>query len=321
MTEQQFIARHKDRWKVFEGHLQRGLRGHPDQLSEQYIELIDDLSYAKTHFRGSSLTQYLNQLAVAAHQQIYGTRRERKSRLISFFRSEVPIAFASAKPFFFYALVIFVSAIALGWVSGTLDPEFLRMIVGDHYVNQTLENIKQGDPMAIYKGSESDAMFFMISTNNIRVAFVTFILGVFGGLPTVLLLLFNGVMVGAFVQFFFQHGLGDIALSTIFLHGAMELTAIVIAGGSGLMLGSAILFPGTYSRSYYVVHRAREALKVIIGVTPFIVFAAIIESYVTRLYQDMPGGIRIAIILVTFVFMIVYLFSAPKTHVHEEHRI
>jgi uncharacterized membrane protein SpoIIM required for sporulation len=290
-------------------------------LSDLYIELIDDLSYAQTHFRGSSLTQYLNQLAVAAHQQIYGTRRERKSRFFSFFRTEVPMAFASAKRFFFYALVIFLSAIGLGWISGTLDPEFLRLIVGDHYVNQTLENIKHGDPMAIYKGTESDAMFFMISTNNIRVAFITFIFGVLGGIPTVLLLLFNGVMVGAFVQFFFQQGLGGIALSTIFLHGAMELTAIVIAGGSGLMLGSAVLFPGTYSRAYYVVHRAREALKVIIGVTPFIIFAALIESYVTRLYLDMPPGVRIAIILVTFVLMMLYLFSKPKTTPHEQHRI
>lgn len=317
MTEQQFIARHKDRWKTFEGHLKDGLRLHPDQLSEQYIELIDDLSYAKTHFRGSSLTQYLNQLAVAAHQKIYGTKRERKSRLLTFFKDEVPTAFANARRFFMYATVIFLSAISLGWLSSTLEPEFLRLIVGDHYVNQTLENIKAGDPMAIYKGTESNAMFFMISTNNIRVAFITFIFGVLGGLPTVLLLLYNGVMVGAFVQFFFQQGLGGIALSTIFLHGAMELTAIVLAGGSGLMVGSAVLFPGTYSRSYYVVHQARQALKIIVGVTPFIIFAAIIESYVTRLYQDLPGVIRIGIILVTFVVMVLYLFSGRKTHTHE----
>jgi len=318
MTEQQFISRHRDRWKAFEGYLQRGLRGHPDQLSELYIELIDDLSYARTHFQRSSLTQYLNQLAVAAHQQIYGTRRERKSRLISFFRSEVPIAFALAGRFFVYALVIFLAAAGLGWLSGTLDPEFFRLIAGDAYVNQTLENIKQGDPLAIYKDSGSAEMFYMISTNNVRVAFTTFILGVFGGLPTILLLLYNGMMIGAFVQFFFQQGLGGVALTTIFLHGSMELTAIVIAGGSGLMLGSAVLFPGTYSRSYYVVHQARQALKIIIGVTPFIIFAAIIESYITRFYQDLPGEIRLVIILGTFLVMIVYLFSAIKKTPHHE---
>jgi uncharacterized membrane protein SpoIIM required for sporulation len=124
-------------------------------------------------------------------------------------------------------------------------------------------------------------------------------------------------MVGAFVQFFFQQGLGGVALSTIFLHGAMELTAIVLAGGSGLMVGSAVLFPGTYSRSYYVVYQARQALKIIVGVTPFIIFAAIIESYVTRLYQDLPGIVRIGIILVTFIVMVLYLFSGRKTNTHE----
>jgi uncharacterized membrane protein SpoIIM required for sporulation len=280
-----------------------------------YIELIDDLSYARTHFRRSSLTAYLNQLAVAAHQQIYGTRRERKSRILTFFKSEVPVAFARAHRFFLYALIVFLGAILLGWLSGILQSDFLRMIVGDHYVNQTLENIRSGDPMAVYRDSDSEEMFYRISINNIRVAFLTFISGVFGGLPTILLLLYNGIMVGAFVQFFFQQGLGGIALSTIFLHGAMELTAIVIAGGTGLMLGSAILFPGTYARSYYVVFQARQALKIIIGVTPFIIFAAVIESYVTRLYQDLPGVIRLVIILGTFVLMLLYLTSSIRKRI------
>jgi uncharacterized membrane protein SpoIIM required for sporulation len=164
-------------------------------------------------------------------------------------------------------------------------------------------------------------MFLHISTNNIRVAFLTFVSGVFGGLPTVLLLLYNGIMVGAFVQFFFGHGLGGVALSTIFLHGAIELTAIVIAGGCGLMLGSAVLFPGTYARSTFVVARAREALKITIGVMPFIIVAAIIESYVTRLYQDMPASARIGIILITFSIMILYLFSKRNTATHEEYTV
>jgi uncharacterized membrane protein SpoIIM required for sporulation len=128
-----------------------------------------------------------NQLAVSAHQQIYGTRRERKSRLVTFFRDEVPVAFHNARRYFFYALVTFLGAIALGWLSGVLDPAFFRMIVGDHYVNQTLENIRQGDPLAIYKESESGAMFFMISTNNIRVAFIAFIAS-FGGSVAVIII-------------------------------------------------------------------------------------------------------------------------------------
>ena len=318
MTEPQFIARRKERWQSFETHLRRGMRGDPDQLSDLYIELVEDLSYARTHFGGSSLTQYLNQLAVSAHQQIYGTRRERRDRMLNFFRYEVPVAFVRAKRFFITAVIIFGVAIALGWLSGMLNPEFVRMLTGDDYVNHTLENIRNGDPMAIYKDTDSDAMFFMISVNNIRVAFLTFILGVFGGIPTVLLLIYNGVMVGAFVQFFGQHGIASMALSTIMLHGAMELTAIVVAGGTGLMLGSAILFPGTYSRSYFVVYQARQALKIIIGVTPFIILAAIIESYVTRHYQELPGGMTLVIIFGTFGLMIWYLFSASKRVRHGE---
>jgi uncharacterized membrane protein SpoIIM required for sporulation len=317
MTEQQFISRHRDRWKAFEDQLKKGLHGDPDRLSRLYIELIDDLSYARTHFRQSSLILYLNQLAVAAHQQIYGTRREQRSRLWTFFRDEVPLTFRASRRFFGYAFAIFSVAILFGWMSGLLDPEFLRVIVGDNYVNQTLENIKSGDPMGIYASSDQGSMFMMISVNNIRVAFLMFVVGVFGGLPTALLLVYNGVMFGAFIQFFFQHDLGWTAINTVMLHGAMELTAIVIAGGCGLMLGSAVLFPGTYARAYYVILRARQALKIIVGVSPFIISAAIIESYLTRHYLALHEVVQSLIICSTLIMMLFYLFSPPKSPQHE----
>jgi uncharacterized membrane protein SpoIIM required for sporulation len=87
------------------------------------------------------------------------------------------------------------------------------------------------------------------------------------------------------------------------------------------MLGSAILFPGTYARGYYVVYQARQALKIILGVTPFIVFAAVIESYVTRQYQDLPGIFRLMIILGTLALMLWYLLSLPKHNQHAKHPI
>ncbi len=321
MTEYQFIDRNKDRWKVFEADLKNPLHTHPDHLSEQYISLIDDLSYAQTHFAGSSLSAYLNQLAVAAHRQIYGTRREHQGRIWGFYRHEVPAAFKMARRFFYYALLIFVGATILGWVSGVLEADFLRKILGDEYVNQTIANMEQGDPMAVYSSAQSDIMFVSISANNVQVAFLSFILGVFGGIPTILLLLFNGVMLGAFLQFFAQYGMFGTALTTILLHGAMELTAIVVAGGCGLMLGSAVLFPGTYARGEYVVHQATQALKIILGVVPFILFAAVIESYITRHYQQMPEGFRIALILITFILMVWYLHSSKKTQAHADHSI
>lgn len=288
------------------------MRSNPDRLRELYVLLIDDLSYAKTHFHGSSLSAYLNQLAVAAHQQIYGTRRERRGRLPQFFLREVPETFYAGRRFFGYALLIFLGSIAMGWLSGILEPDFLRLILGDGYVNQTIYNIEQGDPMGVYGDSRSDAMFFMISINNVRVAFIAFILGIFGGIPTALLLLYNGIMVGAFLQFFLQYELLGTAVTTIMLHGAIELTAIVVAGGCGLMLGSAVLFPGTYSRGTFLVMQARNALKIIIGVVPFILIAALIESYVTRLYQDLSDIVRILLIVWTFALMIAYLFSRRK---------
>jgi uncharacterized membrane protein SpoIIM required for sporulation len=317
MTEYQFIARHKEKWTVFESELKRGTSTPPDRLCELYVTLIDDLSYARTHFRESSLTRYLNQLATSAHRQIYGTRKERKQRIGDFFRYEVPAAFWEARRFFKYATLIFIGAIVLGWLSGALEPEFLRLILGDEYVNQTLENVRRDDPMGIYGSSGSHGMFIQISMNNVRVAVVMFMLGIFGGIPTVLLLLYNGVMVGAFLQFFAQHGLIGTAVSTIMLHGAMELTAIVVAGACGLMLGSAVLFPGTYARGVHVIAQARNALKIVLGVVPFILIAALIESYITRLYQDISDWMRVVLILGTFILMLLYLFSGRRKTTNE----
>jgi uncharacterized membrane protein SpoIIM required for sporulation len=255
---------------------------------------------------------------MSAHRQIYGTRKERKGRIGDFFRNEIPLAFWNARRFFNYAAMLFVGAMLLGWLSGILEPEFLRLILGDEYVNQTVDNVRSGDPMGIYGSTGSHAMFVHISMNNVRVAIVMFILGIFGGIPTGLLLIYNGVMVGAFLQFFSQHGLIGTALSTIMLHGAMELTAIVVAGGCGLMLGSAVLFPGTYARSVYVLAQARNALKIILGVVPFILAAALIESYITRLYQDISDTLRIAMILATFALMLLYLFSGRRKTTYED---
>ena len=131
MTEYQFIARNKDRWNAFEHELAQQQRAHPDRLCELYLTLIDDLSYARTHFQGSSLTAYLNQLAVIAHQRIYGTRQERKSRVVSLYRREIPEAFAKAWHYFAYALLVFLAAAVIGWTSGVLQTDFIRVILGD----------------------------------------------------------------------------------------------------------------------------------------------------------------------------------------------
>jgi len=142
---------------------------------------------------------------------------------------------------------------------------------------------------------------------------MSYIFGILFGIPTALILLYNGVMVGAFLYFFIERGLGSMALTTIFLHGALELSAIVLAGACGLMLGSAALFPGTYGRMYNLRIQAKESLKILFGITPFIILAALIESFVTRYYLEMDGVLRLVVILGSFSLLFWYLFIYPRS--------
>lgn len=312
MTEQRFIKLNRARWEKFEQALRAPAQTNPDSLSSLYTAVMDDLSYARTHYPESEINDFLNALAVKAHTYIYGTKRERRNRLRRLYTYEIPLAIRENTVYIRVATVIFVVCIALGAVSSALDPAFPRMILGDSYVNHTLENIETGDPMAVYKSMESGGMFARIAVNNIRVAFIAYVLGILAGAPTIFILISNGIMVGGFLAFFAQRGLLGVAMSTIFLHGAMELTAIAIAGGCGLLVGTRWIFPGTYRRRDALVQGAKDSLKIMLGIVPFIVVAAFIESYLTRLYLEMTGPVRLSIVFGTFALIMWYFFIYPR---------
>jgi uncharacterized membrane protein SpoIIM required for sporulation len=118
-------------------------------------------------------------------------------------------------------------------------------------------------------------------------------------------------MLGAFQYFFYEKHLLLTSVLAIYLHGALELSAIVIAGGAGFVLGSSILFPGTYSRMASITEAAKRSLKIIIGLVPVFIVAASIESFVTRHYDTMPTALRASIISVSFSFIVWYFIIYP----------
>jgi len=138
-----------------------------------------------------------------------------------------------------------------------------------------------------------------------------YVLGILGTIPAAYILFSNGVMVGAFLGYFMSRGLTSIALSTVFIHGALELSAIVIAGGAGIVLGNSFLFPGSYSRIDSLIEGARRSLKIIIGLVPVFIVAALLESFVTRHYLTIGSIGRNSIILISFAFVIWYFIYYP----------
>ena len=314
MRETSFIEQNKKKWDEFETILKQERRD-PDKLSELFIQVTDDLSYARTFYPNRSVKVYLNNLAQKIFRNIYRNRFSGWKAFFNFWLEELPLVIYEARKEFLVALIVFFLAMGIGVLSSAYDSEFPKFILGDSYVSMTKTNIENGDPMAVYKSSQQLDMFLGITLNNLRVAFFTFLLGLFASIGTIGFLLYNGIMVGTFQYFFLDmnadhQGVLRESLLTIWMHGSLEIPSIIIAGAAGVALGKGLLFPGTYTRFQAFQLSARRGLNIMLGITPVIILAAFIESFLTR-YTDLPDLVRIFFILFCFAFIIGYFIVIP----------
>lgn len=310
MRESAFIHRNKPRWEEFEKVVNDQGHAQPDKLAELFIQITDDLSFARTQYPQSRTTNYLNALASKIHLEIYKNKKEEKNRFITFWKLEVPQAMYESRSQLLYAFIIFMLAGIIGMLSVANDSTFVRLILSDGYVNMTLENIKAGNPTRVYSSGSEINMFFMITLNNIMVSFKVFVFGVFASLGTGLFLFYNGVMVGTFIMFFYQEQQLAQAFPVIMLHGTIELSSIVIAAAAGFVMGNSLLFPGTYSRLVSFKNGAVKGLKIVMGLVPFFIMAGFIESFITR-YAFMHWSIKVAIIGFSTFLMVFYFLIYP----------
>ena len=198
----------------------------------------------------------------------------------------------------------------LGCSPGLWTPSLPEVILGEDYVQMTIENIESNDPMAVYKQKGEFGMTLGITGNNLFVAFLTFVMGVFFGLGTLAILLRNGIMLGSFQYFFVEQGLFQESFLTIWIHGTLEISAIIIAGAAGLTMGKGLLFPGTYTRLQAFQRSARRGIKIMVGIAPLIIMAGFFEGYLTR-HTDTPDIVRGLFILTCLAFVLVYFVWYP----------
>ncbi len=309
MKESLFIKQNKKKWKELEKHLASG-NSDPDKLSDLYIQVSDDLSYARTFYQNRSVRLYLNNLAQKVYSNIYKSRRSRWSDIIFFWKEELPKIVWDSRKELTLSFCVFVLAVSIGVFSAIKDPEFVRVVLGDQYVNMTEANIEKGDPMAVYKTSKETDMFLGITLNNVKVDFLTFASGLVLGIGSILIMFYNGIMVGVFQYYFVQKGLFVDSALTIWLHGTLEMSGMVLAGAAGIRLGSGLVFPGTYSRLQAFQVSAMNGFKLLMGTIPITIFAAIIESFLTR-YTETPDVIRLILILLSLFFIIGYFIVYP----------
>jgi uncharacterized membrane protein SpoIIM required for sporulation len=318
MRETLFIKKNKDRWE----ELDVEQTSDPDELSHRYIQVLDDLAYAQTFYPKSKTTQYLNEKAVKFYNKIYSKRKEKISALFDFFKTDLPIAIRQNHRQLLYALCFFTVFVLIGIISAMYESGFLRVIIGEGYVEMTKDNIQKGDPFGVYKDGNYFLMFIRIALNNILITILLdYATGIFFGVGTLYSLMVNGIMLGAFQYLFFEYSLGWQSILVIWIHGTLEIASIVIAGGAGLSLGNSILFPGSMKRIHSLQKGAERSAKILVMTVLMLLVAAWLESYVTHLSSnyfdkdtnqvELPVWGSALILLASLSFVVWYFIIYP----------
>jgi uncharacterized membrane protein SpoIIM required for sporulation len=303
-----FIKKNIDKWRKY----QYETTTDPDEMAQQFTELVNDLGYSKTFYPHSKVTQYLNDLASRIYLNIYQNKREETSRISRFFKTELPLTIRKHHREILYAFLIFVGFAVMAAFSAAHDETFVRGVLGDGYVEMTEENIAKGDPFGVYKHTNPLNMFAYIALNNIYISFQVFVWGFFLGLGTIKELFINGVMVGSFQYYFFAKGLGWPSVLVIWIHGTLEISAIILSGAAGLIINNSILFPGSHKRLHSLMHGVKDGLKLMIAIVPVLLIAAFLEGFVTRYsYSSMPRWVSILILAASFIFIMWYFVWYP----------
>lgn len=310
MKESEFIEQNKQKWVDFENNLSKK-DVSPEKTSKLFVQITDDLSYARTFYKNRSVKNYLNGIAKLLFNDINKSKKNRFAAFSHFWKTDLPLTLYVSRRPMLISLVVFVACFILGVVTSIYDPEFAKTILSSGYIDMTNENIANGDAMAVYKSDGEMETFLPIFLNNIKIDFMTFFAGIFMSIGTLLIMVVNGVMVGVFQYFFIEKGVFWESFLGIWTHGALEISAIILSGGAGLVLGKGLLFPGTYSRFQAFRISGMNGLKIIMGVAPVTLLAAFIEGFLTR-HTEIPDVLRFLFILMSFAFIFIYFVWYPR---------
>jgi len=310
MKESDFINQNKIKWVEVEKNL-TNKDVSPSETSKLFVQVTDDLSYARTFYKNRSVKIYLNEIAKFLFNDINKTKNNYFKLFIHFWKTDLPLVMHRSRRSMLISLLVFVGCFILGVVTSIYDPTFSKSILSSNYIDMTNENIAKGDPMAVYKSSSELETFLPIFVNNIKVDFITFFSGIFMAIGSLFIMIINGVMVGVFQYFFIEKGLFWESFLAIWTHGTLEISAIILSGGAGLTLGKGLLFPGTHSRFQALKVSGMNGLKIIMGVAPVTLIAAFIEGFLTR-HTNIPDFIRFLFILLSLSFVLIYFYWYPR---------
>lgn len=318
MSPQEFMRRHEGEWQA----LEQSLQGRNDALAlpQRYRQVCQHLALARERHYPPALVERLNRLVVQAHHRLYQSRQPLAGLVSDFLLREFPrLVRAHAGAFWLSALFFYgafvVMALAVWWqpalVFSVMDAEQVREF--EHMYDPSRRTI------GFERDDASDfLMFGYYIRNNIGIGFQTFAGGMLGGVGSLAILLFNGIAIGTVAGHLTRIGYSETFWSFVCGHGAFELTAIVLCGMAGLMLGHALIAPGNLSRGEALRRKARVAVKIIYGATLFLVIAAMLEAFWSS-STLIPALVKYAVAALLWSGVTLYLLLAGRTSGEADH--
>jgi uncharacterized membrane protein SpoIIM required for sporulation len=287
MRADQFYQSRRADWQTLSGLLER-CRGDIRRLSPPDIETLgslyrrttSDLALAQRDFPDHQVTAYLNQLVARAHAVVYRGEPMAYRRLLRFATSGFPRAFRTTLPFTLVAALLFVIPALLAGLGTAWQPDAARWLLPAR-VQDLIPFIEQKELWTDVPVHQRSYASSFVMRNNIQIAFLAFGGGMLVGLYTVWIMILNGLIIGAITGLTIHYGIGFELWTFVIGHGVIELSMIFIAGGSGLMLGWAIIRPGMLSRRDALTLAARRAVRLVIGCVPLLVIAGLIEGFIS----------------------------------------
>lgn len=313
MISTRWLEKRKPHWSRLEELLERTTKKGFQSLSRfelqelglLYRQIAADLAALREDRGSVHFARYLNQLLARAHNTIYSAQRASPAAMVAYFRYAYPRIFRQNLSYCLAAFVIFLGSAIVGMALTYHDPDFKVKILGPQMV-ETIERHQMWTHSIVgIKPVASSA----IMTNNMGVAFMTFAAGITGGIGTIYMMIFNGLLIGVIGTACWFSGMSLQLWSFVAPHGVLELPAIFIAGGAGLRLAYGLLFPGFLPRGESVARAGTEAVKLLLGTIPILIIAGVIEAFVSPTGLAVPLKFGMAAAL--FALLLAYLFWKP----------
>jgi len=304
----QFIKLHREEWKQLEQYISQLNKGRKHLSSETisefdrlYQKVAQHLSYSQTYFPNEDVTYYINDLVAKSHNLLYKDQITSGKQIRDFFtRKFVGLLYEQWK-FIVVAMLLFFAGGLAGFLAIVDDPLHIYSVLpADVSQNVDPERLGEG-----HDAIDSSLVSAEIMTNNIQVAILAFASGITFGILTIYLMVFNGLLVGALAGLFWHYNMTYEFWAYIVPHGMIELTAIFIAGGAGLLMGYKLFAPGKYSRAYQLKHHGKRAVQLFLGTVPLFVVAGIIEGFITPASISLEA--KYAVAGITVIGMVSYI--------------